>query len=82
MRYTNEELQTALNYDTNRQPFLTWDERCEIHRAISYRLTYSASLELNPQLSAKMNANHDRLKNYIPEVRQYIYDKNNKLIIK
>lgn len=55
MKFTNEQLQNVLNYDSHGTKCFSDFERIAIHRAISYRLTYSTFGEVETKLAAKIN---------------------------
>lgn len=76
MTFTNEQLQTVLNYDSHGTPTFTDLERMAIHRAISYRLSYGSSLDLPVKLSAKVKTALKAMKeeNYEPWEVRYIED--------
>lgn len=54
MTFKNDQLQLALNYDTNGKECLTFDERCEIHRAISRKMTYDKPYEFDSKSGIKI----------------------------
>lgn len=54
MRFPNDKLQLALNFDTYADSFLTHTERMAIHRAISYKINYGVEFNLPAQLSVKI----------------------------
>jgi hypothetical protein len=71
--YANDQLRNVLNYDSNERACLSFDERCEIHKAISHKLTYETAYEFTGETSVKIFNIIDEIarKNY--EARYYLY---------
>lgn len=76
MRFPNELLQIVLNYDTNKDCFLTIWERMAIHRSIAYKIGYGKERDLPPVLSVKIVGALDRIREMSYRPKNMLYKPN------
>ncbi|MBW7838609.1 MAG: hypothetical protein H3C36_02990 [Chitinophagaceae bacterium] len=78
MKFSNDKLQLTLNYDTYADNYLEFDERMEIHHAISYKMNYGVEFNLPPKLSLKLFNALETIKNtsYQPKTAMWYEEKN------
>lgn len=68
IKFTNEQLLLALNYDTNSKEVLTLTERCNIHKAIHR----DADLEISLRIKIKELIQNIKVNNYKPKFFNWI----------
>lgn len=82
MTFRNDQLLLVLNYDTYGNQCLTFDERCEIHRAISRKMTYDKVYEFPQKLGMSIINTLGEIsqKGYEYRNEQYYVDKETETI--